>query len=191
MVDFSGSLVGGTLPVALLMFGGAGHTGTLSLWGKEGAARFLFGGGRMVYARMEAGSRLGDALVEKGLIKEVDLNKVLHLQGRKKVKQPLGVLLHSFGLISREVAEKEIEEQMLRVMAEVMTWSRCNYRFEPLETELADLIIPDCGDVDTLLDRLEQYQQEAAAELAAKREAQAQDEPDGDGAGDDAASEED
>lgn len=160
MVDFSGSLVGGTLPVALLMFSGAGHTGTLSLWGDDGAAKFLFGSGRMVYARMESGYRLGMSMVEKGLITAADLKKVLHLQGRKKVKQPLGVLLHSFGLISREVAEKEIEQQMLRVMAEVMTWSSCRYRFEPLEIELADLIVPESGDVEDLLDKLERFQQE-------------------------------
>ena len=164
MVDFSGSLVGGTLPVALLMFSGAGHTGTLSLWGDEGAAKFLFGAGRMVYARMEPGIRLGEKMVEKGLVKQADLDKVLHLQGRKNVKQPLGVLLHSFGLISREAAETEIEEQMVRVMAEVMTWAQCNYRFEPLEVELEDLILPNCGTVEDMLERLEVWQQEHPGE---------------------------
>jgi len=154
MVEYTGSLVGGTLPVALLMFSGAGETGTLSLGSDLGAARFLFSSGKLVYARTESGPRLGDALVSKGLVKQEDLDKVLHLQGRKKVRQPLGVLLHSFGLISREQAQSELEEQVLTTIREVCAWEKCQYRFEPLEEPFDELLLPGTGDVNDILERL-------------------------------------
>ena len=108
----------------------------------------------VLWARASTAKRLGQALEERGAISASDLAGVLALQKRTKRRQPLGTILIELGLIERDVAETEIEIQVLAVLREVLGWASGEYEFESIrvrEGVTPTFALPNTRKVDALL----------------------------------------
>lgn len=151
----SGSLGSVGLPGAMRMLGKSGTSGVLTVCEGEKMARVLLHDGKVVYATSNVSHPLGSNLIAKGLLSRENLERVLVHQRRKKVKQPIGTILHELGLVGRAVAESEVEEQILRVLQVVVAWRESTIDFRPVKGVPKGILLPPCGDIEKLLLRVE------------------------------------
>jgi hypothetical protein len=154
-MGISGSLGAVGLPGAMRLLGKSGTSGVLTVTDGEKVARILLHDGKVVYATSNVSHPLGTSFIAKGLISQEDLETVLVHQRRKKVKQPLGTILHELGLVGREVAASEIEEQILHVLQAVVRWKESKIEFRPVTGVPRGILLPPCGEIEKLLLRVE------------------------------------
>jgi hypothetical protein len=151
----SGSLGSVGLPGAMRMLGKSGTSGVLTVSDGDKVARVLIHDGKVVYATSNASHPLGASFIAKGLLSQENLERVLLHQRRKKVKQPIGTILNELGLVDREVAASEIEEQILHVLQGVVRWKESAIDFRPVKGVPRGIVLPHCGDIEKLLLRVE------------------------------------
>ncbi len=126
----------------------AGATGVLFLTGVQASGSISFERGRLVAASSPTpGSRLGDRLVNGGLLEEDALDRVLEEQHEtdRSQRARLGQLLVDRGLVSAGDVRRVIEEQLLDAVFDLAGWREGSYRFESdaaLETPDVALAIP-------------------------------------------------
>lgn len=102
-------------------------TGELSLDVGDNLARVFFEGGSVTYAEINNRKiKLGEYLVQQGLVPQKELDKIL-VQNRKGKK--LGKLLVEQGVIDDEVLHTAIEEQIKEVVYEVVRWKKGWFHF--------------------------------------------------------------
>jgi len=142
------------LPAALQMMAKAKSSGSLSIRDGEKMVLILIAQGHIVFASSTSGARLGDSMVEKGVLGEEELAQALAVQKRKKVKQPLATILHELGLVSREAAGVIVEQQIYEVLREAMSWTRGKLDFEPMTEGFDNVIRPESCSVERVLLRL-------------------------------------
>lgn len=153
MADFAESLRE-SVPTVMRALAQAGNSGVLRVRGRDAEAEVMFFHGDVVWARSSSARCLGEALTERGAISASDLQGVLAMQKRKKQRQPIATILLGLGLVNREVAETEIEIQVLDVLRMIFDWGSGEYGFEAARMtrdELAGIVLPACGKVDSLL----------------------------------------
>jgi hypothetical protein len=138
------------LPEIFQFLGLSRQSGFLTVTGERDAAGIAFRNGRVLYARTTSSKRIGEALVEQGLLTEADLGTALAFQ-RTKRKQALGSILLELGLATRETLEQHVARHCLLILADVITWSRGNYRFEPLDPDDSERILADGLDTTALV----------------------------------------
>ena len=150
-MSISGTVVRYELAAALEMLGRARSTGILSVTDGTISAQIFLVDGRILFASSQRTPPLGAFLVERGLITEDVLGIVLKLQRRKKVNQMLGTILTDLGLVSGEVIELGIEQQVKAVLQDVLSWQQGEYRFEPQKVWDGQAIAPVSGDIGQYL----------------------------------------
>ena len=148
-MGISGSLGSMGLPVAMKLLGKSGTSGVLTVTDGEKVARILLHGGNVVYATSNVSHPIGANFIAKGLISQEHLEGVLVHQRRKKVKQPIGTILHELGLVGREVAASEVEEQILHVLQAVVRWKGSKIEFRPVAGVPRNIVMPSCGEIDS------------------------------------------
>jgi len=129
-------------------------SGVVTLSGEAGEAQLVLVGGAVLHATSSATPKLGEALVARGVITTDVLEAALRHQRRKKVKQPLGTILLELGVVSRAVAESEIEMQVTRVLMDAFSWQGCTLRYEPALVDAKNVLFPDSCQLETLLARI-------------------------------------
>jgi len=144
-------LASGNFPAALQLLGNAGSSGVLVITWENHRAEIALHRGQVVCASSDNAGRIGDKLLEKGWLTAETLEAALRHQKRKKIHQPLGTILFELGIIPKEAAAAEIEEQIIRVMREVTVWDNADYAFNPLETEPEGKLMADTTQVTQLL----------------------------------------
>jgi len=144
------------LAASLKTLGRTQSSGTLTLSRPDGrTATIAFVAGSILHASSDSTPRLGDSLVDAGYVSAADLESVLRLQRRKKQRQPLGTILHELGILPREIAQSEIDAQIARVVLDVFTWPRAEFRFEEVEwLDGAEYLPPARSEVDAVLARV-------------------------------------
>ena len=108
-------------------------TGVLHIAGLEAAGRVVFDQGRLVAASSPTpGSRLGDRLVNGGLLAEEALERVLEEQtdAPPGERPRLGQLLVDRGLVPLDAVRLVMQEQLLDAVFDLMDWREGTYRFE-------------------------------------------------------------
>ena len=153
MPDFAESLRE-SIPTVMRALAQASNSGVLRVRGRDAEAEVMFFQGEVVWARASTAKRLGEALEERGAISASDLKGVLAMQKRKKQRQPLATILLGLGLVEREVAETEIEMQVLDVLRLIFDWGSGEYSFESVRMsrdELHGIVLSQSGQVDRLL----------------------------------------
>jgi hypothetical protein len=141
-MSVSGTLFKYELPTALELLSRARSTGILTITGDKGVATIAMVEGHVLFASSHNTPKLGEFLVEKGIVEQKDIDLVLRHQRRKKVTQLLGTILIDLGLVSKEAAELGIEEQITRVLLEVLSWRDGEFRFEPTEMKWDKAVVP-------------------------------------------------
>ncbi|MCK6461749.1 MAG: DUF4388 domain-containing protein [Planctomycetes bacterium] len=142
------------LALVLRLMSQARASGVVTLAGDPGEAHIVLVGGAVLHATSTATPKLGEALVARGVVTKDVLEDALRHQRRKKVKQPLGTILLELGVVSRAVAESEIEMQIIRVLVDAFEWQGCTLRFEPAEVSARHILFPESCQLETLLARI-------------------------------------
>jgi hypothetical protein len=112
----------------------SGSTGVLEVVHQRGDGRIVFERGRVVAASSPApGARLGDRLVNAGIVDEDALAEVLRGQaGRSPGDRPrLGRLLVDAGLVTPDAVRLVVQEQVIDAVFELTTWAGARFEFAP------------------------------------------------------------
>ena len=157
-MSVSGTLFKYELPTALELLSRARSTGILTITGEKGVATIAMVEGGVLFASSHGTPRLGEFLVEKGIVEQKDLEAVLKLQRRKKVSQLLGTILMDLGLVSQEAAELGIESQITQVLLDVLSWRDGEFRFEPTDMKWDKAVVPQCRQIGTYMLRVAMLQ---------------------------------
>ena len=153
-MDPSESVVQLSWRLALQLLAHAKASGLVRIRSGKRRAEMVLIDGRVLHATSSTTTRLGESLVDRGVVTAQVLDRVLQMQRRKKQKQPLGTILTELGLVSKAVAEAEIETQIARVLKEVTSWARCKLTLEPMEASAEEVLFPGSCDLEALLSRL-------------------------------------
>lgn len=140
-------------------------TGVLHIAGLEAAGRLVFDQGRLVAASSPTpGSRLGDRLVNGGLLKEEALHRVLDEQSDTPhaERSRLGQLLVDRGLVPIDAVRLVVQEQLLDAVFDLIGWREGTYRFEA-DAEPDSPEVPLAVPVDQALVEVARRREEWAA----------------------------
>ncbi len=131
------------------------RTGTLELERDGGHARFGFHEGALVAAQAPGAPRLGELLVEKGLVDATALSAVMARQANASPRRSLGRMLVEEGLLRRTDLESVVRLQLELAVEQVIRWERGNFDFaldeirpldeigaEPFDVEEASALAP-------------------------------------------------
>ena len=116
--------------------------GVLLLVHKDGGARLVFQGGRIVSGDSDSTRKLGRRLLDKRLVTEDQLIDALLKQGKygwKENKPPLGTVLLESGVLKQSALEAVVREQLLDVAGAIMTWKMGAFFFEPSQPQARPL----------------------------------------------------
>jgi len=149
-MDFGGDLA--VLDAALIfqILNMSGLTGVLKLIAIDNVARFYVREGELLYATIETRrKRIGQFLVEKGIITKKQLDETLEEYKATKRRDRIGHLLIEKGFLDHEALVSAIREQMKEVVYETLDWKKGQFVF------FAN-VLPEDEDIllDVKMDRL-------------------------------------
>jgi hypothetical protein len=111
--------------VAFQIMSFAGLTGEMKLIGRENVASFFFKEGDLIYATIDTRKKkLGRFLIERGLISEEQLMKVLREYASREGGERIGHFLISHGYLDYNSLSAAIQDQMKEVVYEVLSWRK-------------------------------------------------------------------
>ena len=135
----------------LQMLARARTSGMVTLTNGSERAQIAVESGRVVWARMNTGQRLGEALMARRLLSPGLLAQALEHQGAARRKQPLGLVLVGMGFLTPDVIAAVMEEQVQKVLDEVQHWNTGSCKVDEFEHTHPHLPTPQTCEVDALL----------------------------------------
>lgn len=137
-------------------------TGELSLDVGDNSARIFFDGGIVTYAEISNRKiKLGEFLVQRELVSQKDLDKILVKNRRGK---KLGKLLVENDIIDEEVLRSAIEEQIKEVVYEVVRWRRGWFQFSNGKSPTSQDVFIDISLDNLILEGLKRLDEEGEQE---------------------------
>ncbi len=129
------------------------RTGTLFMWrDDEERAEIGFHDGRIVGAWAPGHRKLGDLLVEAGLLSRGQVEAALDIQRRIEPPRSLGRILVDSGAVRRDQIHHVVREQVKTTVFDLVTWRQGHFHFEVDELDPPDdfSVEPDevLGDLD-------------------------------------------
>ncbi|NJL28859.1 MAG: DUF4388 domain-containing protein [Thermoanaerobaculia bacterium] len=128
------------------------RTGTLSLTRGQQEAEVGFHRGQIVSARSPGSLRLGDLLVQQGLLARENLQDLLREQASEQPRRSLGALIVARRLLDFDALRGAIEKQIEKTIFELITWTSGAFEFALDELKPIDDIAMYPGDVIPKLD---------------------------------------
>jgi hypothetical protein len=165
-MSVSGSIENGELLTALRLMSRGRETGALVAFSAYANASIGLIDGDLAWANSTETPKLGDLLLEKGLIKRDKLDAALWVQKQDKEWRPLGRVLVDVKVLSQPVVELAVQAQILRVLEEILRWERGTFRFERRPPP-DGLVLPACGDLGKLELKVAKARQHASGIPAA------------------------
>jgi hypothetical protein len=105
------------------------RSGTLYIESENEQAEIQFRHGRIAAARGSQTRRLGDLLVDRGIVEEKELLKSVELLKTTHRGKVLGEVLLSSGAISRDVLLEAVEEHIQETILDVIHWKSGTFKF--------------------------------------------------------------
>lgn len=129
------------------------RTGTLFMWrDDEQRAEIGFHDGRIVGAWAPGHRKLGDLLVDAGLLTGGQVEAALDIQRRVEPPRSLGRILVDSGAVRRDQIHHVVREQVKTTVFDLVTWRQGHFHFEVDELDPPDdfSVEPDevLGDLD-------------------------------------------
>jgi len=146
-VSLSGNLEDVSVADALQFIHLGVRSGTLLLTSGEVTAEIGFHLGRIVSAWGPASKRLGDLLVDAGVLEHGTLQEALRLQSSEEPRRPLGQVLVAIKAVTEETMFKAVEQQIAHTVHELVGWSQGNFRFVLGDVKPIDDLAVVPGDV--------------------------------------------
>jgi hypothetical protein len=150
VTQLSGSVEHGELLAALQLVSRGRRTGAMIASTAYATATIAFEEGSVLYANATTTGRLGDLLLDKGLVRRDKLDAALWVQKQDREWRPIGRVLVDVKVLSEEVAALAIEAQIVRVLHEILGWERGSFRFEDRPPAGDGPVRPACRDLDRL-----------------------------------------
>lgn len=128
-MSFSGDI--GDVPVAdtLQFIHLGGRSGTLRLFSGEAKAEIGFHRGRIVKAWGPESKRLGELLVEHGMVERSAIDEALTAQQATHPRQSLGQILVAMGVVDAATIYKVLEQQIQGTIRDLVCWSQGTFEF--------------------------------------------------------------
>lgn len=149
-MSVSGNLEHGELLTGLRLLNRGRETGALLASSAYANASIGLLDGQVMWANSTETLKLGEVLIDKGLLKRDKLDAALWVQKQDKQWRPLGQVLVDVKVLSPQVIELALEAQIVLVLTEVLGWQRGSFRFERRPPPESQLIHPACTDLGKL-----------------------------------------
>src|SRR5215469_8525389 len=126
-----GSLREASLPDVLQLLAMGKKTGCLSVTHRDNFGYVYFDRGRIAFASIvNRRDRLGDLLIQAGLLTRENLDAALEVQGEQPERR-LGEILIGLGYVTREALHDQVRTQIEEAVYFLFTWSHGTFSFEP------------------------------------------------------------
>jgi len=120
-----------------------GLTGKMKLITIDNVASFWFKEGGLLYATIDTRrKKIGEFLIENGIITEEQLDEALEETRKKKSDRRIGNILIERGYLDYDTLENAIHEQIKEVVYEVLPWNKGQFVFfSSVEPEHEDILL--------------------------------------------------
>ncbi len=146
-MSLSGNLEDVSVADAMQFIHLGARTGTLTLKSGETTAEIGFHQGKIVNAVGPGTRRLGDLLLESGVIDGAALEKALRAQEEETPRRSLGQILVGMNAVTPEMMYRAIEQQIERTVYDLVTWTHGTFQFALDDLRPIDDIALVPGDV--------------------------------------------
>jgi len=146
-MSLSGNLEDVSVADAMQFIHLGARTGTLTLKSGETSAEIGFHQGKIVNAIGPGTRRLGDLLLEAGVIDAAVLEKALQAQESETPRRSLGQILLGMNAVTAEMMYRAIEQQIERTVYDLVTWTHGTFQFALDDLRPIDDIALVPGDV--------------------------------------------
>jgi hypothetical protein len=142
-MDLGGDLAVMEPSMIFQVTGICGLTGRMKLITIDNVASFWFREGGLLFATIDTRKKkLGEFLIESGMISEKQLDEALESMRKEKGGERIGNILIDRGYIDYETLEKAIHEQIKEVVYEVLPWTKGQFVFfSEVEPEHEDILL--------------------------------------------------
>jgi len=142
-MEFGGDLAVLDAPTVCQIASMAGLTGRIKLLTADNVASLFFKSGKLIYATIDTRrKRVGEILIEKGLIDERTLETVLRLCRSGDDGRRIGEILIEKGKIRQEDIVSVIQEQIKTVVYTVLEWNAGHFAyFDGSEPQDEDILL--------------------------------------------------
>lgn len=139
-MSFDGDLEHLPIVDVIQLLHATGKSGTLTLRGPKGESQLVFHGGYIVSANHVNNSvRIGQVLIDMGMISNEELESALHEQVRAgAARKPIVQTMIEAGRIRTEDAYQGLEVLIEMTIVEVLTWSRGSFSLNVDEIFVSD-----------------------------------------------------
>lgn len=145
-MSVSGGIEHGELLTALRLLSRGRPTGALLVSTSFANAAVGFENGEIVSASSTMAGKLGDVLVDKGLVRRDKLDAALWVQRQDKEWRPLGRVLVDVKVLPEDVVALALEAHIVRVLDDILRWDHGTFRFEERPPAGGNPVRPACGD---------------------------------------------
>jgi hypothetical protein len=128
-MSLAGSLEDVSVADALQFIHLGGRTGTLTLTHGDRKGGIAFHQGRIVGAWGPQTKRLGELLIEDGVLEPAKLDEALRLQETEHPRRRLGQILLTLGMVAQEDLFRAVEQQIERTVYDLVTWTEGTFQF--------------------------------------------------------------
>src|SRR5882672_1284111 len=146
-MSLSGNIQDVSVADALQFIHLGGRTGTLTLSNGEAKATIGFHQGRIVNAWAPGSKRLGDLLIESGVIDKACLVDALLQQETEHPRRSLGQVLVAMGVVDADTVYRTVEQQIERTVYDLVSWNQGTFQFALDDLQPIDDLALVPGDV--------------------------------------------
>ena len=146
-MSISGNLLDVSIADVMQFVHLGGRTGTLVIESEGRRGEVGFHRGRIINAWFPDSQKLGDVLVDRGVIDAEALAEALRRQSDERPRQSLGKILVSMGVVARDALRDVVAEQIERTVYELVTWNQGRFEFALDELRPVDDIAVYPGDI--------------------------------------------
>src|SRR5205807_1278873 len=146
-MSLSGNIEDVSVADALQFIHLGGRTGTLTLNCGEAKAGIGFHQGRIVNAWAPGGKRLGELLIQAGVLQQATLEEALRRQESEHPRRSLGQILVVMNAVDSETIYRTVEQQIERTVYDLVTWNQGTFHFALDDLKPIDDIAVIPGDV--------------------------------------------
>lgn len=116
----------------------SGKSGTLVMTSGVASALVELSEGNIAFARAPTSRTLGSVLVQRGLLSEADLERLLAVQQNAADRPALGHLIVEEGLLSFDVLADCVRDQIHEAMLEIVSWRTGEFQFHQARLDTVD-----------------------------------------------------
>ncbi len=148
--DFSGNLESIGPSAIIQILSSENKTGILFLTLGETKSAVCFKDGRIIAARGNKEQRLGEILLEKGLISHEKLHKALKIASKSQMR--IGEVLLEMGYIKEETLKEIVSHQIRKAVSELFLWKEGSFTYRDYPVNFDEQIISQINTLEVILE---------------------------------------